>query len=147
MNAIPCDLLFFKASYDLIGLCLVLSPLRLQLLFQLLDTLLSARVRDDLGIILRFEVLRILPLLVQDVEGDVARIGVHVSQMVDEASGLTSVALQNSFENAGHFFGSLITRKFNLLYDGVFLYCLENGSCTLSANIIPFEVNLFKALI
>lgn len=147
LNAIPCDFLFFKASHDLVGLSLVLSPLGFQLLFELLDTLFGARVRDDLGIILGFEILRILPLFVKDVEGDVARVSIHISQMVDEASGLTSVALQNRFENAGHFFASFITRKFNLLNDGVFLYCFENGCCTLPANIIPFKVDLLKTLI
>ncbi len=124
-----------------------MSPLGLQLLLELLDPLLSARVRDDLGVILGLEVLSILPLLVQDVEGDVARVRVDVGQVVHEPSGLTSVALQHSVKNADHFLGSLVPRKFDGLDNGVLLYCLENGCRTLSTNIVPFEVDLLKALI
>ncbi len=124
-----------------------MSPLGLQLLLELLDPLLSARVRDDLGVILGLEILRILPLLVQDVEGDVAGVHVDVNQVVHEPSSFTSVTLQNSFKEAGHFLGPLIPREFNLLYDGVLLYCLENSCRTLSPNIVPFEVDLLKALI
>jgi hypothetical protein len=60
-----------------------LAPLGLQLLFQFFDALFSACVRNDLGIVFGLEVLRILPLLIQDVKGDLSRVGIDVSEMVN----------------------------------------------------------------
>lgn len=83
LNTIPRYLLFFKASDDLIHLRLVLSPFRLQLLFQLLNTFFCACVSNDLSVIFGFEVFSILPLFIQDVEGNIPRISINVCEMIN----------------------------------------------------------------
>ena len=140
-------LLLFKLTNQFLMWIFPLSAFIFYLLLQFLIPFFKATVCNQLSFVLGFQVLCILSLLPKDIIWNFFGRAFHISELIDHSSNLSTVLLENRVESPGDILSTLVACQFYILDHGILLDCMQDVGATLTANVIPLEVDLLESLV